>query len=44
MIGMCNTLVHEYDDVDLHIVWETGQKDLLGLIAIIEPLVPSDEQ
>jgi uncharacterized protein with HEPN domain len=44
MIGMRNVLVHEYDDVDLHVVWETVQKDLPSLIAILEPLVPPDEQ
>lgn len=44
MIGMRNVLVHEYDDVDLSIVWDTVQKDLPSLIAIIEPLVPPDEK
>jgi uncharacterized protein with HEPN domain len=44
MIGMRNVLIHEYDDVDLYIVWDTVQKDLPMLIAIIEPLVPPDEK
>lgn len=40
MIGMRNLLIHEYDDVDLPIVWQTVQHDLPRLIAQIEPLVP----
>src|SRR5205814_5501090 len=40
MIGMRNIMIHEYDDVDLHIVWDTVQKDLPLLLTVIEPLVP----
>jgi uncharacterized protein with HEPN domain len=43
MIGMRNILIHEYDDVDLHIVWDTVRHDLPALIKIIEPLIPSSE-
>jgi uncharacterized protein with HEPN domain len=43
MIGMRNMLIHDYDDVDLEIVWQTVQRDLQGLIAQIEPLLPPKE-
>jgi uncharacterized protein with HEPN domain len=33
---MRNLLIHDYDDVDLNVVWETAQKDLPPLIARIE--------
>jgi len=32
LIGMRNIMIHEYDDVDLHIVWETIHCDLPPLI------------
>lgn len=43
MIGMRNLLIHEYDDVDLSIVWDTVRIDLPALINAIEPLVPVNE-
>ena len=43
MIGMRNMLIHEYDDVDLEILWDTLQRDIPGLIEWIEPLMPQDE-
>ena len=43
MIGMRNLLIHEYDDVDLSIVWNTVRIDLPALINAIEPLVPVAE-
>jgi uncharacterized protein with HEPN domain len=42
MVGMRNLMVHEYDDVDLEIVWDTVQRDLPLLIELIEPLIPPD--
>ncbi len=39
MIGMRNMMIHDYDDVDLHVVWQTVQQDLPHLIAEIKPLV-----
>ena len=41
MAGMRNRLVHGYFDVDLHKVWDTLTRDLLRLISLIEPLLPS---
>ena len=32
MIGMRNFLIHDYDDVDIHIVWKTVKKDLPDLL------------
>jgi uncharacterized protein with HEPN domain len=43
MIGMRNLLIHEYDDVDLSIVWDTVKIDLPALIKAIDPLVPVNE-
>ena len=43
MIGMRNLLIHEYDDIDLSIVWDTVRIDLPALINALEPLVPVNE-
>ncbi|MBI3960285.1 MAG: DUF86 domain-containing protein [Chloroflexi bacterium] len=43
MIGMRNRMIHNYDDIDLYIVWQTVQHDLPRLIALIEPLFPADK-
>lgn len=40
MAGMRNLMIHDYDDVDLDIVWDTVQNDLPQLIDRITPLVP----
>lgn len=42
MTEMRNLVIHEYDDVDLEIVWSTVQRDLPQLIQWIGPLIPSD--
>jgi len=44
MVGMRNLMIHEYDDVDLGIVWETVQNDLPGLIVRMAPLVHEEGQ
>jgi uncharacterized protein with HEPN domain len=33
---MRNILIHDYDDVDLDVVWDTAQRDLPPLIARLE--------
>jgi uncharacterized protein with HEPN domain len=38
MVAMRNFLIHDYDDVDLFIVWETLQVDLPPLISVLEKL------
>jgi len=44
MIGMRHRLVHEYFRIDTRKVWETVQNDIPALIAVIEPLVPPEEE
>src|SRR4030067_2374944 len=39
MVSMRNVMIHEYDDVDLVIVWETAQRDLPSLINSLEKIV-----
>jgi uncharacterized protein with HEPN domain len=44
MAGMRDTLIHEYDEVDLEEVWKTVTVDLPRLIAQLEPLAPKPEE
>ena len=39
MIGMRNILIHEYDDVDLPIVWKTVESELPSIVAKVEKLL-----
>jgi uncharacterized protein with HEPN domain len=39
MIGMRNLLIHEYDDVDMHVVWQTVLTELPRLAAQMEELL-----
>lgn len=41
MIGMRDLMIHDYDDVDLEIVWNTVQRDLPRLLAQIESIMGS---
>ncbi len=41
MVGMRNIMIHEYDDVDLVIVWETVNNDLPPLIDALEKILQS---
>ena len=34
--AMRNILIHDYDDVDLNVVWDTAQRDLPSLISHLE--------
>jgi uncharacterized protein with HEPN domain len=38
--GMRNRLIHGYDSVDFDILWDVVQRDLPGLIAELEKIVP----
>jgi uncharacterized protein with HEPN domain len=40
MIGMRNLMIHDYDDVDVKIVWDTVMRDLPALIDVLKPLIP----
>lgn len=39
MIGMRNIMIHEYDNVDLRIVWNTVKNSLPGLIDAISAIL-----
>jgi uncharacterized protein with HEPN domain len=41
--GMRNTLIHEYDDVDLDEVWKTASVDIPALLSALEPFLPREE-
>jgi uncharacterized protein with HEPN domain len=43
MVTMRNIMIHEYQDVDLDIVWDTVQNDLPALMSLLEPLIPKEE-
>jgi uncharacterized protein with HEPN domain len=40
MIGMRNLMIHEYDDVDMGIVWDTVVNDLPPIVAALQRLFP----
>ena len=40
--GMRNRLVHEYDDIDLSIVWNVIQVDIPPLIAALQSVLPPE--
>jgi uncharacterized protein with HEPN domain len=44
MIGIRNRLIHEYFRVDLTTVWDTVRNDLPRLIALVDPLVPPEDE
>jgi uncharacterized protein with HEPN domain len=40
MVGLRNVMIHEYDAVDLTVVWDTVRKDLPPLIESLQSVVP----
>lgn len=44
MAAMRNVIVHEYDQVDLDVVWDVIQNKLPELLILIQPLLPSENQ
>lgn len=40
--GMRDNLIHEYNDVDLEVVWRAATRDVPELLAYLEPLLPKD--
>jgi uncharacterized protein with HEPN domain len=42
VIAMRNLLVHQYDDVDMSLVWDTVHEDLPSLIASLERILPGE--
>ena len=43
MIGMRNRIVHEYDQIQLDILWDTLHTDLPCLLQQIEPVIENEE-
>jgi uncharacterized protein with HEPN domain len=41
--GMRNRLIHEYDEINLDVVWDTAANSLPVLIAELEKVVPPEE-
>jgi uncharacterized protein with HEPN domain len=39
MAGTRDTLIHEYDEVELDDIWDTIEHDLPSLVAALEPLL-----
>ena len=44
MIAMRNRMIHVYDAVDLDIVWATARERIPELLALIEPLAPTQPE
>jgi uncharacterized protein with HEPN domain len=40
--GMRNRLIHDYDDIDLGVVWEVATQDVPSMIEYLSPLIPND--
>lgn len=43
MAGMRDRLVHQYDHVDLDVVWEVVERDVPALLGFLESLAPPEE-
>jgi uncharacterized protein with HEPN domain len=43
MRGMRNVVIHEYDTVDVEIVWQTVQEDLPSLVEPLERLLATQQ-
>ena len=41
---MCNVIVHEYEQVDLDVVWDVIQTKLPELLAVLQPLLPEENE
>ncbi|MBW4682525.1 MAG: DUF86 domain-containing protein [Microcoleus vaginatus WJT46-NPBG5] len=41
--GMRDKVIHQYDKVKVDVVWHTIQNDVPALLAMIEPLLPGEE-
>ena len=42
--GLRNRLVHEYDEIDLRIVWITAQTEMTDLMFKLKSIIPPDDQ
>lgn len=41
--GMCDSLIHGYDEVDFDKVWQVATEEVPDLLARLEPLLPPEE-
>lgn len=39
MIGMRNLVIHEYDEIDLAIIWDSANKSLRELLILLDPVI-----
>ncbi len=44
IIGLRNRIVHEYDDVDLEVVWRVATEQLPVLVSTLNALLPDGEE
>ncbi len=42
IVGMRNILIHDYDEIDLDVLWDTVTNDLPALVTELEKIVPKD--
>lgn len=42
MVSMRNLVIHEYDDIDLAVVWDTVNKSLRELMTLLDDVLPPD--
>lgn len=42
MVSMRNLVIHEYDEIDLAVVWDTVNKSLPELMTLLDDLLPAD--
>jgi uncharacterized protein with HEPN domain len=42
VVGMRNKLIHEYDRIDLDILWDTVTVELPGLIETLQAILPPE--
>lgn len=43
IIGMRNILAHQYDKVDVEVVWDVIHQDIPELMALLEPLLSTED-
>ncbi len=44
LAGIRNRIIHEYFRLDPKMIWETAQRDVPALLAMVEPLVPPEKE
>lgn len=44
IVGMRHRIVHDYDNVDLRVVWKIAMNDLPELISVLQKVVPKEKR